>query len=264
MNAGNKLRTYGAPPFHIVVLHGGPGALGEMQPVAAAIARRKGVLEPLLSSHSIDGQLAELYDLVQTHGTPPFILCGHSWGAWLAFLFTARHPDLVRQLILISSGPFKDHYAAAVAQTRLRRLSQENTQRLSQLQTALDRTNDVERNVIFATIGEILFQVDSYQPDSTERPAVDCRYDVFFAVWTEAEHLRKTGSLLRQGRKIRCPVLAIHGEYDPHPAEGVQQPLSKVLRDFRFVLLPRCGHYPWLEREAKDSFYQTLFNELGE
>ena len=30
------------------------------------------------------------------------------------------------------------------------------------------------------------------------------------------------------GRKIKCPVVAIHGDYDPHLAEGVREPLSRV------------------------------------
>ena len=44
--------------------------------------------------------------------------------------------------------------------------------------------------------------------------------------------------------------MAIHGDYDPHPASGVKEPLSRILRDFRFILLDHCGHTPWKEVEA--------------
>jgi hypothetical protein len=40
-------------------------------------------------------------------------------------------------------------------------------------------------------------------------------------------------------------------------------PLARVLRDFRFVLLPRCGHEPWRERHARDAFYAVLRQELS-
>jgi pimeloyl-ACP methyl ester carboxylesterase len=50
------------------------------------------------------------------------------------------------------------------------------------------------------------------------------------------------------GKNIECPVVAIHGDYDPHPADGVRIPLSNVLKDFRFILLGKCGHVPWFER----------------
>ncbi|NBD34478.1 MAG: alpha/beta hydrolase, partial [Chloroflexi bacterium] len=34
----NPLRTYGHPPFDVAVIHGGPGAGGEMAPVAHELA----------------------------------------------------------------------------------------------------------------------------------------------------------------------------------------------------------------------------------
>lgn len=46
-NHAEKLRTYGQAPFKGAVLHGGPGAPGEMAPVAKELARFCGVLEPL-------------------------------------------------------------------------------------------------------------------------------------------------------------------------------------------------------------------------
>jgi len=71
-----------------------------------------------------------------------------------------------------------------------------------------------------------------------------------------------SGKLLELGKSIKCPVVAIHGDYDPHPAEGVAEPLSRILKDFRFILLEKCGHRPWLERSARDRFYSILKQEL--
>jgi pimeloyl-ACP methyl ester carboxylesterase len=70
-------------------------------------------------------------------------------------------------------------------------------------------------------------------------------------------------NFLEQGEKIQCPVVAIHGNYDSSPTEGIKEPLSKILKDFRFILLKNCGHTPWIERTAKDSFYKILKNELN-
>jgi pimeloyl-ACP methyl ester carboxylesterase len=74
---------------------------------------------------------------------------------------------------------------------------------------------------------------------------------------------RSNGTLLALGTHIQCPVVAVHGDYDPHPAEGVQKPLAALLKDFRFVLLKHCGHTPWLERQARGSFYQVMRRELA-
>ena len=73
--------------------------------------------------------------------------------------------------------------------------------------------------------------------------------------------MRRGGQLLAFAQHITCPVVALHGDYDPHPAEGVRLPLS-TLKDFRFILLENCGHTPWLERQAKGNFYRILKKEL--
>ena len=75
--------------------------------------------------------------------------------------------------------------------------------------------------------------------------------------------MRISGELLELGKNITCPVVAIHGDYDPHPAEGIKDPLSRVLHDFRFLLLENCGHQPWMERGARDKFYGILKKEVA-
>jgi pimeloyl-ACP methyl ester carboxylesterase len=95
-----------------------------------------------------------------------------------------------------------------------------------------------------------------------ESEAIDYQPDIFLSVWREAAELRRSGKLLELGKHIKCPVVAIHGDYDPHPAEGVQKPLSAILKSFSFVLLANCGHKPWVERQAKDEFHAILKREL--
>src|SRR5712692_10060037 len=52
-----NLRLYGQSPFTVAVLHGGPGAPGTMAPVARELATEWGVLEPLQTADSLDGQV---------------------------------------------------------------------------------------------------------------------------------------------------------------------------------------------------------------
>ena len=111
--------------------------------------------------------------------------------------------------------------------------------------------------------GALCARADAYDPLPHEDEALDFQYDINRNVWQEAEKLRGSGELLEMGNKILCPVLAIHGDYDPHPAEGVKDPLSQILPDFRFVLLKDCGHKPWIERGARDRFYDILKKEVA-
>jgi pimeloyl-ACP methyl ester carboxylesterase len=109
-----NLRLYGKAPFDVAVIHGGPGAAGEMAPVARELASSMGVLEPLQTAASLEGQIEELKTVLEMGGDLPVTLIGFSWGAWLSFIFTANYPGIVKILILIGSGPFEEKYAAKI------------------------------------------------------------------------------------------------------------------------------------------------------
>ena len=91
---------------------------------------------------------------------------------------------------------------------------------------------------------------------------MEYRADIYRSVWSEASEMRRFGGLLAEGKRIECPVVVIHGDYDPHPMEGVVEPLSRIMGDLRIVSIPYCGHYPWYERRASSRFFEILREEL--
>jgi pimeloyl-ACP methyl ester carboxylesterase len=260
----NNCRTYGKAPYTIAVIHGGPGAAGEMAAVAREISQSQGVIEPFQTERTVTGQVTELKKVLADQGNLPVILIGHSWGAILSFIVTAKNPALVKKLILISSGAFEDSYAAGIMSTRLDRLSYEDRIILDSLGTKLNDLKNRDKNIIFAEIGKILDKADSCDPIVHKSEVIEYRYDIYEIVWKQAQELRTSGGLVALGTHIHCPVVAIHGDYDPHPADGVKIPLSRVIKNFRFILLENCGHRPWLERSARDRFYEILNKELGQ
>lgn len=194
----NNLRVYGKAPFDLAVLHGGPGAPGQMAPVARELCGDRGMLEP-----------------IQT------------------------------------------------ATSRLSRLSEDERREALSLNESLDEPTVGDKNTLLARLGKLFTKADTYAPLTLDTEELEIQYSVHQSVWRDAAKLRASGDLLELGKKIRCPVVAIHGDYDPHPPEGVQEPLSAVLKDFRFILLKNCGHLPWIETEARDKFYDTLREELA-
>jgi pimeloyl-ACP methyl ester carboxylesterase len=257
-----NLRTYGKAPFNVAVIHGGPGAAGEMAPVARELASSCGVLEPLQTKSSLEGQIEELKTVLEKNGDLPVTLIGFSWGAWLSFIFSASYPTLVKKLILIGSGPFEEKYAEKIQKTRLNRLSEEERTEVKSLIEILDNPLTKDKSEAFARFGALFSKADAYDPIIDESGVIDFKVDIFQSVWKDGAELRRSGKLLQLGKHIKCPVVAIHGDYDPHPAEGVQKSLSAILKSFRFVLLKNCGHKPWIEREARDRFYGILKEEL--
>jgi pimeloyl-ACP methyl ester carboxylesterase len=257
-----NLKVHGKSPFRVAVIHGGPGAAGEMAPAARELSSGWGVLEPIQTKASLEGQIQELRTVLERNASPPVVLIGFSWGAWLSLLVAAHHPTLVRKLLLVSSGPFEERYAAGIEGTRLSRLSEEERTEVESLFEILDDPTAQDKDQAFARFGALFSKADAFDPIESESEVVRYEPDIFRAVWSEAAELRRSGRLLRLAEDIRCPVVAIHGDYDPHPAEGVEKPLSRILKDFKFILLSNCGHKPWIERQAKDRFYEILKKEL--
>ncbi len=49
---------------------------------------------------------------------------------------------------------------------------------------------------------------------------------------------------------------------DSCSCEGISTPISRILKDFRFLLLEHCGHNPWYEKEAREPFFAFLKQEI--
>jgi pimeloyl-ACP methyl ester carboxylesterase len=258
-----NLRKHGDRPFSVAVIHGGPGAPGEMAPVARELSSARGVLEPLQTTATLEGQIRELKVVLKDNGDLPVTLIGFSWGAMLSFVFAARYPSFVRKLILIGSGPYEEGYAANIMATRLGRLAERERGEAYSLVRALNDPTTEDKDAVLARFGELMSRADSYDPLPHDSELLECSYDIHQNVWEQASELRSSGRLLELGKSIRCPVVAVHGDYDPHPSEWVKDRLSRVLEGFRFIPLEKCGHHPWIERHARDKFYDILENEVG-
>ena len=257
-------RRYGNPPYSVVVVHGGPGAAGEMAPVARELSTDFGVIEPIQTESSIEDQANELKIVVEKNCDSPITLIGFSWGAWLCYIFAAKNPVLVNKLILVSNGPFEEKYVSEIQKTRFSRLNKKEIAEVESLFEVLKNPSMKDKNPIFARFGILFSKADAYDPIKSEsdKSEIDFQSEIFQSVWKEAAELRRSGALLKLGKQINCPVVAIHGEYDPHPADGVQKPLAAILLNFRFIILKNCGHKPWIERHAKEKFYSLLKAEL--
>lgn len=254
----SNCRLYGKPPFKIALIHGGPGDPGSLKELAEILSSDYGILEPLQTADSVNGQIEELKVTLDQYADLPIILIGHSWGAMLGYLFAAKYPTSIQKLIMVSSGLFDGEYAKNIMMTSLSRLSKEKQSELNELMLKLD-DNCNDSDALFHKFGNIMKEADSFDPIQLEPgEVIKGQNHIFNKVWPEAAKMRETGELLTVGKKINCPVIAIHGDYDPHPYQGVQIPLSTVLKDFTFILLNNCGHEPWNERQAKDQFISLL------
>jgi pimeloyl-ACP methyl ester carboxylesterase len=257
----STVRKYGHPPYLVALLHGGPGAAGEMEPVAIRLSHSFGVLEFLQTKKSVKGQVEELKKQINSFSKLPLVLIGYSWGAWLGFIFASTYPQKVKKLILISSGAFEKKYNRDLISIRLERLKGvkkvEAENLIHKIDSGCNDKGELQR------FGELMTLADSYDYILNKKEKIDIDMDVFNSVWPEARKMRDTNELINHAEEIRCPVVAFHGTYDSHPVAGVKDPLSERLADFKMIVMEKCGHTPWKERFAKKTFFELLLKELN-
>ena len=105
------------------------------------------------------------------------------------------------------------------------------------------------------------YAVADFLDDEGKKISVDGAQ--FIRVWSEAAQLRSDGVLLETVASISVPIVVIHGRDDPHPAEGMIEPLRRKNREVTTYLLDRCGHYPWKEKYARKQFWEIVIAELS-
>ena len=132
-----------------------------MAPVARELASDRGVLEPLQTATSLDGQVQELKTALEKNGDLPVTLIGFSWGAWLSYLVAAHYPSLVRKLILVGSGPFEQAYVARLLETRLKRLSEEERGEFKSALEILSDSAAQNKSASLARLGALCSKTDT-------------------------------------------------------------------------------------------------------
>lgn len=259
----DQYRQYGTRLPQIVLVHGGPGAPGELRPLAR-ILEKKGFssLEALQSGTTIAEQVEELKVQVEESGLRSVTLLGYSWGAWLAILLAEKYPDLVDKLILVSTPPFTKEEAIEISKRRLDKLSSEQQKVVSELVSQIESENYEERVEAFRALALLFRGTDAYSLLTEREYVLEYQVDVFRSVWKEAEEKRASGEMLERFSRVRQPLIFIHGDDDPHSSTAIIGLLKNMDLDAVYYEIPNCGHSPWLERFGQFRFISIVENEL--
>ena len=167
-------------------------------------------MEPLQTAKSVQGQIEELDQQLKRYVSAPVVLVGHSWGAWLAALYAAAHPRLVKHLVLVGTGPFEEAYVPQILQRRMDNLTMEDAENFRQTLNELKRGN----GAAMERLGMLVEKADNVCviPGETKKQDVlPADGTVYQAVWPEAEQLRRKGELINAIRKITVPITILHG-----------------------------------------------------
>lgn len=246
----------------VIVLHGGPGAVGEAAPLARGLSDKFRVLEPWQRGSgdeplTVARHVADLYGLVETEREDARpALVGESWGAMLALAFAAAHPGSAGPLVLVGCGTFDKASRAQLEATLDERTDEKLRRRLEQLDE--ECPDPGERLVKLHELTEPLYLHDPIGADEEEpeTPPFDAR--AHDETWSDMLRLQEEGVYPAAFSAITSPVLILHGEYDPHPGRMIRDSLARYLPQLEYRELERCGHQPWLEKWARDEFFAVL------
>ncbi len=254
-------RRIGAGP-EVIVLHGGPGAdHAYLLPGFDALAtgrtliyydQRGGGRSPVGRDVPVGWRehVADLEALRIQWGLERLTLAGYSWGGMLAMLYAIAHPGRVERLALVSPAPV---WREARDEFERRFEARTLTPALVAARQALRESGLRERDP--AAHARQLFElaVAGYFHDPamahaltpfriTERTRAE--------VWTSLGDFDLRAAL----RELHLPALVLHGDDDPIPVESARATAECLAA--KFVLLPECGHVPYVE--AFEGFVAAL------
>ena len=249
------VRLYGEAPYKIILVHGGPGAIGSLKGFAKELSELsgQGIVEALQSKYTITELIEELHNQIMENCADKVSLIGHSWGAWLVVLFAEKYPKLVENVIMVGSGPLEDRYVSEIGARRFENLSEEDGVIFQRLIDKRATDEDMAR------IPQVFERADNYCLKDRELHSADKTDSrMHNEVWEEAAKLRTSGELLKVFKNIKSKLYLIQGETDPHPPRGVIIPLKENGIECESYVLEKCGHSPFMEKYAKEEFYKIL------
>jgi len=272
----------------LVYLHGGPGGFiqdrhlqlfaglaVQGQPVFLYDQAGGGYSARLenIEDYTVDRHLADLDEIIEKKGYQEVILIGQSWGAILATLYTALHPQKVAGLILTSPGPVPP------VNEQLAGVSPPDSIHLSAPASTNEEANRKSINLRMKTARLMASrfgvkwvpdqEADQFQTslDHELNKSVVCNPEHavpsgpgggFYCQLMTYRSYRKYQDHRAEIKKIGCPVLILKGSCD-NQAWGYTAEYIELIRTSKLQVIPDAGHSISLEQPG---MYLELINDF--
>jgi proline iminopeptidase len=239
------------------VLHGGPGLDHSyfkpwLSPLADDLQliyvdhRANGRSERVaLETCTIEQMADDLEALRVLLGLGPVNVLGNSFGGFVAQMYAARHPKGVRRLILVSTSPSHEFYAAAGKE--------------------LERKGTAEQKAVAGDVFEGRIETEAAFLDWWE-----IMMPLYFAHWDadRGEEMIKRGKdnpevashmfrheipkfdVRSQLRAMTMPTLVIAGRHDWVTPVGESELIAAAIPGSELVVFEESGHMPFIEEQA--------------
>ena len=249
----------------LVLLHGGPGAHHDyLYPQMLALAashrlftydQRGGGRSRTTDSEPITWRTHthDLGNIVTEFGCVPPTLVGYSWGGLLAMLYAIeaqKHATLPlpERLVLVSPAPitreWRDEFETTFAE-------RQRAPAITALRAELAASGLRESDVLAFRQRSFELSVAGYFADPRQARALTpfrVLQRVQQSVWDSLGDFDLRADLHDVARAVHLPVVVVHGSEDPIPLASSQAAAEAL--NAELVVLPDCGHVPYVEQPA--------------
>jgi proline iminopeptidase len=244
----------------MVLCHGGPGGYDYLAPIAEMVDDECLVLRydqrgsgrsEAIPPYTVAAFVDDLEGLREHFGFDQWIVGGHSWGAGLALAYASQHPHRTRAVLYLSGTGIDPRWHDEYQANRLACLSEAERQEFQELTRGVCGIAGDNRVQMQARRRELSRRTDVFDPAYVDNlPAFDehpTSDEVNRLVGENWDVYMQAPAFRQAVSRLAMPALFIHGAADPRPAY-LAKALAYSLTDGRFELIPRAGHYPWVEQ----------------
>ena len=246
----------------VLVLHGGPAAVGGVALLAEGISGSCHAMEPWQRGSggaplTVARHIADLHELAMDLGEDSRVaIVGHSWGAMLALCYAAEHPDKAGPIALIGCGTFdqacRNHMRATIEE----RTDDDLRSRIRRV--ASDTSAPADQFIQTFKLTRHIYDYDPLDPYPEKEESEPFDLKAYDETWSDMRRRQDDGVYPQAFAAIESPILMLHGEYDPHPGKMIRDSLLPYLPQLEYHEYERCGHSPWIEKAARDVFFSAL------
>jgi proline iminopeptidase len=245
---------------YVLVLSGGPGEdIRSMQGISDELGKKyrcimweqRGTGRSKLprydaSTINLNAYMQDVEALRNQLHAEKFILVGNSWGMILGLAYAGTHPDAVRAVVTIGSGPITFEYLGVFSDNQYVRLGPCELETREFWKEPSREAADPDR----ASFERLRAATVAYFYDRTKalqmKMELDPR-DYNFRVPPAFLKAEGNYDIRPKLKNITAPVLLVQGRQDLAGEANICEAHS-LIKNSTLTFIDKCGHMPWLEQ----------------
>ena len=245
---------------YVLILSGGPGEdIHSMQGIADELGKKyrcimweqRGTGRSKLAKYdastiNLNAYVEDIEALRKQLHAEKFVVLGNSWGMILGLAYAGTHPDAVRAVVTIGSGPITFEYLGVFSDNQIARLGACELEIRDFWKDPAREAADSDRAAFerlrVAAVAYFFDRKKALQMASELKPE-----DYNFRVPPMFLNAEGKYDIRPKLKSIIAPVLLLQGRQDLAGEANVFEAHS-LIKNSTLAFIDKCGHMPWLEQ----------------